>query len=112
MSERAINRKCHLIALPGYKGPMKINYQGEPGLVTDIGKLRAFGNATSAATLQSLLNGYLYPYGGKASVSGYGTQAAPWKITAPEGLTATGPAEIIFSMLPLGPEGANVDGGQ
>ena len=56
---------------------------------------------TIKVTLQSLLNGYLYPYGKKARVTGAGTEFAPWKITGPEGLSITGPPEIVFSMLPL-----------
>lgn len=41
-----INRKYHLIAL-GYKGPMKINYQGEPGRLKKAAK-RTAGAAKGA----------------------------------------------------------------
>ena len=103
MSERAVNREYRLTALPGYKGPIRFNYQGQPGVVINVEKLRgAFGPEHSSGVLQNFLNAFMTPYGGgKELVSGHGTQAAPWKITAPEGLAATGPAEIVFSMLPL-----------
>ena len=102
---QTIYREYHLKALSGNEGQLRFNFQGEPGVVANVDKLRgAFGPEHSAAVLQNFLTAFLIPHGGgKVSVSGYGTELAPWKIIAPEGLSVTGTADYHFNTLPALP---------